>query len=92
MACAKSKGDVCSFHASVGYILMVYVDDIMITRDDSRGNARLKQFLQQRFHTKDFGKLRYFLGIEVARSQTGINSSQRKYVLDLLEETGSNGS
>jgi hypothetical protein len=28
------------------------------------------------------------LGIEVARSQTGINLSQRKYVLDLLKETG----
>ena len=34
------------------------------------------------------GKLRYFLGIEVARSQARINFSQRKYVLDLLEETG----
>jgi hypothetical protein len=69
-------------------ILVVYVDDIMITGDDSRGIARLNQFLQQMFHTEDLGKLRYFLGIEVARSQIGINSSQRKYVLDLLEETG----
>jgi hypothetical protein len=34
------------------------------------------------------GKLRYFLGIEVARSRKGINLSQRKYALDLLEETG----
>ena len=71
---------------------MVYVDDIVITGDDSGGIARLKQFLQQQFHTKDLGKLRYFLGIEVARSQTGINLSQRKYALDLLEETGLLGS
>jgi hypothetical protein len=48
----------------------------------------LKQFLQQRFHTKDLGKLRYFLGIEVARSRTVINLSQRKHVLNLLEEIG----
>ena len=34
------------------------------------------------------GKLRYFLGIEVARSRKGINLSQRNYALDLLEETG----
>ena len=38
------------------------------------------------------GKLRYFLGIEVARFKEGINLSQRKYVLDILEETGLLGS
>ena len=34
------------------------------------------------------GKLQYFLGIELTRSWTNINLSQRKYVLNLLEETG----
>jgi hypothetical protein len=34
------------------------------------------------------GKLQYFLGIELARYWTNINVSQRKYVLNLLEETG----
>jgi len=33
------------------------------------------------------GRLRYFIGIEVAQSQEGIVISQRKYVLDILEET-----
>ena len=37
---------------------------------------------------KDLGQLKYFLGIEVARSKQGISLSQRKYVLDLLAETG----
>ena len=37
---------------------------------------------------KDLGPLRYFLGIEIARSPKGIVLSQRKYVLDLLAETG----
>ena len=37
---------------------------------------------------KDLGQLKYFLGIEVSRSKTGICLSQRKYVLDLLAETG----
>jgi hypothetical protein len=37
---------------------------------------------------QELGKLWYFLGIEVARSKIGINFSQRKYVLDILEETG----
>jgi len=37
---------------------------------------------------KSMGQLRYFLGIEVARSVHGISMSQRKYVLNLLTETG----
>ena len=34
------------------------------------------------------GQLKYFLGIEIARSPTGIILSQRKYALDLLNDTG----
>jgi len=37
---------------------------------------------------KDLGPLKYFLGIEVSRSSNGIFLSQRKYTLDLLQETG----
>ncbi|RVW76743.1 Retrovirus-related Pol polyprotein from transposon TNT 1-94 [Vitis vinifera] len=37
---------------------------------------------------KDLGNLKYFLGMEIARSKKGIAVSQRKYVLDLLNETG----
>jgi len=40
------------------------------------------------FQTKDLGKLRYFLGIYVAQSNDGIALSQKKYALDILEETG----
>jgi len=54
---------------------VVYVDDIVLTGDNSRGIARLNQFLRQQFHAKDLGKLQYFLGIEIARSQAGINLS-----------------
>jgi len=79
------------FHTrtSTGMILLVvYVDDIVITGDDSMGIQKLKCFLQSQFQTKDLGQLKYFLGIEVARSQLGIALSQRKYTLDLLSETG----
>jgi len=66
----------------------VYVDDIIITGSDSGGIQKLKQFLHKEFNTKDLGRLRYFLGIEVSYSHAGINLSQRKYVLDILDEVG----
>ena len=52
------------------------------------GISSLKFFLHDQFHTKDLGMLKYFLGVEVMRSKRGIFLSQRKYVLDLLCETG----
>lgn len=69
-------------------ILAVYVDDIVVTGSDKDGISDLKVYLNKNFHMKDLGHLRYFLGIEVARSKQGIFISQRKYVLDLLKETG----
>ena len=46
--------------------LIVYVDDIVITDSDHDGIQKLKQHLFSHFQTKDLGKLKYFLGIEVA--------------------------
>lgn len=68
--------------------LVVYVEDIVIAGDDYEGIKALKQHLFQNFQTKDLGPLRYFLGIEVAQSKSGIAISQRKYALDIIEETG----
>ncbi|KAL9447690.1 hypothetical protein AB3S75_015212 [Citrus x aurantiifolia] len=69
-------------------ILIVYVDDIILTGDDETELAALKQRLAKKFQTKDLGVLKYFLGMEFARSKEGIFVNQRKYVLDLLGETG----
>ena len=46
--------------------LVVYVDDIVITGSDENGIQNLKQHLFTHFQTKDLGKLKYFLGIEIA--------------------------
>ena len=53
-------------------LLVVYLNDIVMTRDDTKGIDNLKKYLQKHFQTKDFGYLKYFLGIEVARSKKGI--------------------
>ena len=62
--------------------MAVYVDGIVITGDDVEEIKRLKENLGKTFEVKDLGPLRYFLGIEIARSPKGIVLSQRKYVLD----------
>ncbi|XP_034223842.1 uncharacterized mitochondrial protein AtMg00810-like [Prunus dulcis] len=48
----------------------------------------LKTFLLKRFRIKDLGDLKYFLGIEFSRSKKGIFMSQRKYALDILQDSG----
>ena len=52
--------------------LVVYVDDIVITGNDQEGIQRLKQHLFNHFQTKDFGKLKYFHGLEIAQSSSGV--------------------
>jgi hypothetical protein len=73
-------------------ILVVYVDDIVITRNDKEGIQILINHLSSSFLTKNLGKLRYVLGIEVGKSNAGINLSQKKYTLDILQDTGYLGS
>ncbi|KAK2988714.1 hypothetical protein RJ640_020979 [Escallonia rubra] len=73
-------------------VVLIYVDDIVVIGNDSIRIAALKQYLDTQFRIKDLGKLKYFLGLEGARSSTSIVLSQQKYVLDILAETGMLGS
>ena len=68
--------------------LIIYVDDMIITGDDVEEIQMLKENLFKEFEMKDLGALKYFLRIEVLRSQHGIYLRQKKYVLDMLVETG----
>ncbi|GMP45760.1 hypothetical protein CsSME_00014166 [Camellia sinensis var. sinensis] len=69
-------------------IFIVYVDDIVLTGNDVVEMSQIKARLSKEFEIKDLGALQYFLGIEIARSDKGIFISQRKYILELLEEVG----
>ncbi|XP_024020919.1 uncharacterized protein LOC112091463 [Morus notabilis] len=64
---------------------------MVVTGNDSEERKALQEYLSREFKMKDLGPLKYFLGIEVSRSNKGIFLSQRKYALDLLQETGMSG-
>ncbi|XP_024029987.1 uncharacterized protein LOC112094104 [Morus notabilis] len=76
-------GDDDSFLA-----LLVYVDDIIIIGPNLAVIDGLKQFLHGQFKFKDLGHLKFFLGLEIARSSAGLVLSQRYYALQLLEDSG----
>ena len=69
-----------------GFVFVtIYVDDLIIGGDHLDEVEHIKGLLKQEFEMKDLGELRFFLGIEIIRTKTGIWLSQRKYALDMLE-------
>ncbi|XP_061359908.1 uncharacterized mitochondrial protein AtMg00810-like [Gastrolobium bilobum] len=74
--------------ASSFTVLLVYVDDVVLSGTCMTEILRVKAFLHDNFRIKDLGILRYFLGLEVARSQSGILLNLCKYTLELLSDAG----
>ena len=95
MGFVQSKFDYSLFthtQGSSSTVLLVYVDDILLTGNNPTCVNSLKKVLDDRFGLKDLGSLRYFLGLEVARIDEGISLNQRKYALEILKDTGFIGS
>ena len=68
----KNKFDHSVLYKNSSYgifLLVVYVDDIVITESDSKSILYFKSFLHSQFHAKNLGMLKYFLGVEVMISK-----------------------
>ncbi len=52
-------------------LILLYVDDMIITCDNTVAICELQTFLSQHFEMKDLGTLSYFLGLEVTSSSYG---------------------
>ncbi|WVZ93020.1 hypothetical protein U9M48_039043 [Paspalum notatum var. saurae] len=66
-------------------LLLLYVDDMIITGDDPQFIAFVKARLSELFLMSDLGPFRYFLGIEVSSTHEGFYLSQEKYIQGLLD-------
>ena len=65
-------------------VILVYVDDVLLSGNNEDEIKRIKQGLDQTFTIKDLGLMKYFLSLEIARTKDGILLNQRKYILDIL--------
>lgn len=75
-------------HGDTYTIVVAYVDDLLVAGTHLSQIQHLKYKLHAEFTIKDLGPLKYFLDIEVTRDSSGILLNQRKYILDLLHNTG----
>jgi transposase InsO family protein len=69
-------------------VLLVYVDDIVVTGSDQKGISKIRELLHSSFHMKELGRLTYFLGLEVHYQSEGIFLNQQKYIKDLVQLAG----
>ena len=65
-------------------ILVLYVDDLILTGSDPKLITHVKSSRKQNFEMSDLGHLHYFLGLQVLQTKEGIFISQSKYACDLL--------
>ena len=64
--------------------LLLYVDDIIVTGNDSTHIHNLITALGQVFEFKDLRPLNYFLGIQITKTSHGLTLTQSKYASDVL--------
>ena len=65
-------------------VLLLYVDDIIISGSDPECIVLLHNVLQSSFHMKDLGSLTYFVGLEIQWLKGGLFSNLHKYTNDLI--------
>ena len=68
-------------------LVLIYVDDILITGADQMQINQLISDLNKSFALKTLGSVNYFLEFEAYRDQSGVHLTQTKYIHDLLVKT-----
>jgi hypothetical protein len=66
-------------------LLLLYVDDIILTASSTELLRRTISALQRKFAIKDLGPLHHFLDITVERRLDGLLLHHRTYTLDIIK-------
>lgn len=69
-------------------LLLVYVDDIVITSSSTDIVEHVITSINAQFKLKDLGNLNYFLGMEVSTSDDYLLVYQNKYIQEMLSKVG----
>ena len=85
--CSKSDPSLFTYDFNnVSMVLLLYVDDILLTGCNDECIQILVNTLSQRFSMKDMGVPKYFLGIEMEMLSSGVFLHQQAYIDDILHE------
>jgi hypothetical protein len=78
--CCKSDPNVYMLRMANSLILLVlYVDDLLITGCSTSTIVAVKRILHDWFFMTDMGPLHFFLGLEISQDESCIKLSQAKY-------------
>lgn len=69
-------------------VVAVYVDDLLVTGSNLSMINDFKKQMSEHFEMSDFGKLSYYLGIEVIQRRGCIELKQSGYARKILEKAG----
>lgn len=85
--CSKSDPSLFTYHrAGKTLILLMYVDDMLLTGSHQELLQELLTALNKRFSMKDLGPPSYFLGVEIQSSPHGLFLHQTAYASDILHQ------
>ncbi|KAK2974150.1 hypothetical protein RJ640_021441 [Escallonia rubra] len=67
-------------------LVLLYVDDMVVTGDNEQEVSKLIEELAFRFEMENLGRIHHFLGLEVSICKDGIFLSQARYLQGILEK------
>ena len=59
-------------------IVLVYVDDILVASNDLAAANSFKNYLHDQIKLEDLGPLKFFLGLEIARTASILATTKKK--------------